>query len=116
MKNPPIQYEDMLGLGMDPNTQCTSDGISYIIEPQPKSIISKLFNTLLNNPAPEYDRLVYLRHIRDILISLTDWTQTNDSPLNEVQKIAWRNYRQQLRDLPSIYSGDGPIPWPALPN
>ena len=59
--------------------------------------------------------MAYLRHVRDLLMSVTDWTQANDSPLTGAQRAAWATYRQSLRDLPETYSGDGPIPWPVAP-
>lgn len=59
--------------------------------------------------------MAYLRHVRDLLIGLTDYTQANDSPLSPEQRAAWATYRQALRDLPQTYGGDGPIPWPVAP-
>ncbi len=44
---------------------------------------------------PARDRLACLRHVRDLLIGLTDWTQAADSP--------------------QAYAGAGPIPWPEAP-
>ena len=41
-----------------------------------------------------------LRQHRDALLSTSDWTQTNDSPLSDPKKNEWRIYRQALRDLP----------------
>ena len=41
-----------------------------------------------------------LRQKRDLLLSASDWTQGNDSPLSTELKTAWSAYRQALRDLP----------------
>ena len=41
-----------------------------------------------------------LRHMRDILLKESDWTQFTDSPLTDSKKTEWKTYRQQLRDLP----------------
>jgi hypothetical protein len=49
-------------------------------------------------------KLNELRQQRNILLSQTDWTQIPDAPLSSEQKQQWATYRQQLRDLPSLYS------------
>lgn len=45
-----------------------------------------------------WDRI--FRKIRNRLLYDSDWTQMPDSPLSESEKESWKNYRQQLRDLP----------------
>ena len=58
------------------------------------------------------------RSKRDEELQRTDWTQTNDSPLSESDKIKYRTYRQALRDLtthenwPELQEED----WPTLEN
>lgn len=47
-----------------------------------------------------------IRSARDYLLIKSDWTQLQDSPISEEQRVAWSRYRQQLRDLPPTYSGD----------
>ncbi len=42
--------------------------------------------------------MAQLRSNRNALLSQCDWTQLSDSP---VDKAAWANYRQALRDFPS---------------
>jgi hypothetical protein len=42
-----------------------------------------------------------LIEIRDDLLKVTDWTQSNDSPLDADTKAAWATYRQALRDMPT---------------
>ena len=56
-----------------------------------------------------------LRRERNERLSACDWTQAADSPLTAEQRAAWATYRQSLRDLPSVYGGEGPIPWPVAP-
>jgi hypothetical protein len=56
--------------------------------------------------------LAELREQRNERLSASDWTQVADAP---VDRTAWAAYRQALRDLPSVYSGTGPIPWPQEP-
>lgn len=58
-----------------------------------------------------------LREDRDKLLADSDWTQFNDSPLNNEDKIAWATYRTALRDItthenwPYLEDGD----WPTKP-
>ena len=47
--------------------------------------------------------LEILRLKRDALLTESDWTQVNDSPLTDAKKAEWSTYRQELRDLPSLY-------------
>lgn len=39
------------------------------------------------------------RKERDRRLAASDWTQMADSPLDAATKLAWAEYRQQLRDL-----------------
>ena len=50
-----------------------------------------------------------LRLIRNSKLLTSDWTQIPDAPLTEEQKLAWKNYRQQLRDLPENISDPKPL-------
>jgi hypothetical protein len=43
-----------------------------------------------------------IRDERNYLLSTCDWTQLNDCRLSESKKIEWTEYRQKLRDLPSV--------------
>ncbi len=45
------------------------------------------------------------RFYRDQLLVQSDWTQLPDAP---VDKVAWANYRQALRDFPATWT-PGPI-------
>ena len=40
-----------------------------------------------------------VRDERNGKLNSSDWTQLPDSPLTEEQKNAWRQYRQELRDI-----------------
>ena len=64
---------------------------------------------------PERHDLADVRRERNERLTASDWTQMADSPLSPEKRSAWAAYRQALRDLPSVYSGEGPIPWPAAP-
>ena len=115
MRVPPIDYEDCVALGVAPMASWEASGVTLTVTPKPPKLVAKLLAAAMASPPPEGDRVAYLRHVRDLLMSVTDWTQAADSPLSEEQRAAWATYRQALRDLPSTYSGEGPIPWPAEP-
>lgn len=50
---------------------------------------------------------------RDALLAGSDWTQLPDAP---VDKEAWAQYRQALRDLPATGSFPWSIQWPKVPT
>lgn len=58
-----------------------------------------------------------LREDRNKLLDDSDWTQMNDSPLKNEDKIAWATYRTALRDItthdnwPNLEDAD----WPTKP-
>ena len=64
-------------------------------------------------------QLLSTRNIRTNLLRLSDYTQFNDSPLSEEEKVAWATYRQELRDLMSNLDGlehvDN-VTWPVEPQ
>lgn len=115
MRTPPIEWEDLWTLGLPADAVLTSDGAALTVTPKPPKLVAKLLVAAMASPPPEGDRMAYLRHVRDLLMGCTDWTQAVDSPLSEEQREAWAAYRQALRNLPQAYSGDGPIPWPVAP-
>lgn len=55
-----------------------------------------------------------LRTVRNSLLTETDWTQVEDSPLSEEKKTEWKNYRQELRDLTKL-DDLTTIIWPSKP-
>lgn len=57
-----------------------------------------------------------LRAQRDFLLSQSDWTQGNDSPLTLQQKEEWKIYRQALRDVPSNTIDPKRSVWPLPPS
>jgi len=54
-----------------------------------------------------------LREKRDRLLSESDWTQIPDAP---VDKDAWAEYRQKLRDLPQNTTDPNNLTWPEKPQ
>jgi len=59
--------------------------------------VSEFFSMDLNNP--NWDVLFLFRNWRALELIQTDWTQLPDAP---VDSVIWAEYRQQLRDLPSV--------------
>lgn len=62
------------------------------------------------------DQMIGVRHERNRLLSLCDWTQVADAPLSAEQKTAWAAYRQHLRDLPENCSTPAEVVWPMHPE
>ena len=66
------------------------------------------------------DFTAYMRHGRNVRLLECDWTQGEDSPLSAEKKAEWQTYRQQLRDLPSQFTGPilnrEDVVWPNPPN
>jgi hypothetical protein len=56
-----------------------------------------------------------VRNERDGMLSASDWTQLPGGPLTDEQKEAWDTYRDELRDLPSVYSRVSDVIWPNDP-
>lgn len=55
-----------------------------------------------------------LRAYRDDLLKQSDWSQLPDSPLSATEQEAYRNYRQALRDVPSLYGSLEQAVWPRI--
>lgn len=56
-----------------------------------------------------------LRPERNRLLTSSDWTQLNDSPLSEDKLAAWAAYRQDLRDLTDEIDENGEVEFPVAP-
>jgi hypothetical protein len=57
-----------------------------------------------------------LRRKRNVLLAESDWTQYNDSPLDDEAKAEWVTYRQELRDLPDTTDDPADPSWPEVPE
>lgn len=60
----------------------------------------------LFDDATDEQKLEQLRAWRNRELAATDWTQLADAP---VDKVAWAEYRQSLRDLPANVDVDDVI-------
>ena len=58
------------------------------------------------------DKWVLIREIRSSLLSNSDWTQVNDSPLSDEKKENWKKYRQELRDVTIKYKSPNDVEFP----
>jgi hypothetical protein len=56
---------------------------------------------------------VIVRGKRGSLLSASDWTQISDAPVN---KEAWADYRQALRDIPQQAGFPNDVAWPEEPS
>ena len=54
-----------------------------------------------------------VRKQRDQLLAACDWTQVADAP---VDQVAWAEYRQALRDVPSQEGFPMQVVWPVKPG
>ena len=75
----------------DDRAQCVVDGV------------------VVDKPAPDASVVlaqmwIEVRAVRDGRLTMSDWTQTTDSPLTAEKRSEWQMYRQALRDLPADYS------------
>jgi len=115
MKTPPIDWPDLYALGVLDGGTVAGSQRGYTVDPQPPRLVRQLLAELATRPAPEEDQrhdMADVRRERNERLAASDWTQVADAP---VDQAAWAAYRQALRDLPSVYAGEGPIPWPVAP-
>jgi hypothetical protein len=56
-----------------------------------------------------------VRRERNTKLTECDWTQLNDTPLDNAAKIQWTAYRQALRDVPDQAGFPFDVNWPSVP-
>lgn len=61
-------------------------------------------------------KMIDVRNERNKQLADSDWTQLVDSPLDDDQKSAWRNYRQALRNLTDQQQFPWIVTWPSKPS
>lgn len=60
------------------------------------------------------EKWIEVREMRDNLLSQSDWTQFQDSPITGSSLTEWQTYRQSLRDITS-QSNPFSLTWPTRP-
>lgn len=77
----------------------------------------KLWSKYTADEKAEMDRQAAsaIRAERNIKLSECDWTQLNDTPLDNPSKVAWTTYRQALRDIPTQSGFPHNVIWPVKP-
>jgi hypothetical protein len=93
--------------GSDPCRMKAIRNDSGEIEIIEDSIMSAMFTQKIWN---------IVKNERNRLLSESDWTQFNDSPLTEDKKMEWREYRARLRDIPEMYTDPNEVEWPQMPQ
>jgi hypothetical protein len=53
---------------------------------------------------------------RTALLNESDWSQVADNSLTEAQREAWRQYREELRDITTTFTNPKDIVFPDLPS
>jgi hypothetical protein len=56
-----------------------------------------------------------VRRERNAKLAECDWTQLNDTPLDNTAKVAWTTYRQSLRDITAQAGFPHNVVWPVKP-
>lgn len=56
-----------------------------------------------------------IKYQRNIYLLKCDWTQLLDVVLTEAEIVAWRDYRQALRDIPQTYPNPDDVIFPERP-
>lgn len=113
-------YEPIEDLEQFIYTHYYSERLSALVtrEPRPNSLAT------WNGLAWEWNKEEFLNQIRrerNYVISTTDWALSADTPLSPEQVEEVKQYRQALRDLPSIIDLNvvtklEEIPWPTKPS
>ena len=57
-----------------------------------------------------------IREKRNLLLSQSDWTQGNDSPLTPSKKTEWIAYRSQLSDITENFEDAADVVFPDPPE
>jgi hypothetical protein len=69
-------------------------------------------------PADMFDwtdtrRWSWIRYVRRGWLAWSDWTQVTDAPLSDEERVAWQQYRKELRDVPDAADPeDAAVPKP----
>lgn len=133
-----LATRDLIGFVTDPRYTDAGSDVAEAVELQIAQLRQRGVGTLeVDNPPDQPDRfqveggalvtrpaaeqeerdkaaaLDFLRMKRNRLLAATDWTQNLGAP---VDQLAWRDYRQALRDLPANTADPRYPVWPKQPD
>ncbi|MBM3365369.1 MAG: hypothetical protein FJY48_06620 [Betaproteobacteria bacterium] len=91
-------------------------GSTFIIDPY-EVVEVKLWRAYTAEEKAEINtqKAAAVRRERNTKLSECDWTQLDDTPLENVAKARWANYRQALRDVPAQSGFPFNVIWPDQP-
>ena len=93
--------------------EATAGGVGWVYDGSTFTNPNQSSDSDIDTPAAEDNR-----YKRNLLLTESDWTQANDSPLNDEKKTEWATYRTSLRNLtshsnwPRLEESD----WPTKPS
>lgn len=85
----------------------------FVRQEQPQQQNGKWVTVWTVQEIPDQLQSKMIRQQRNLMLSETDWTQLEDSP---VEKSVWAAYRQALRDVPTQSGFPWQINWPVKPE
>jgi hypothetical protein len=106
--NPESHFTLIVPTGIDPDCVkviATNDYYELIVD---EELLQNKQTKLLE------ELLIKVREQRLVLLSASDWTQLADCPLPPATIMAYKAYRQALRDLPATIDPEHQI-WPTKP-
>lgn len=65
----------------------------------------KVYEVVPTRPLTQEEKIEFwVRRPRNFELAQSDWTQMPDSPLSTAKKAEWAAYRQELRDMTTVYA------------
>lgn len=97
----------------NPRKRITSSGVEFFTEEE--ELAQDAIDQAWADGADDRTAALH-RETRNQLLADSDWTQANDSPLNNEAKLAWAEHRSALRNItshanwPNLADEDWPTP------
>lgn len=91
-------------------------GSMFVIKPN-EVVEVKLWVKYTAEEKAEIDKqkATQVRSQRSVKLAECDWTQLNDTPLDNPAKVEWTTYRQALRDITAQAGFPHNVVWPVKP-
>lgn len=77
--------------------------VEYVVRPPPGPEFWEARDGKWVDARDDENKFKHLKQLRNEQLTLSDWTQTGDSPLSAEKKEAWIAWRKKLRDLPADF-------------